>query len=130
MNLRLLSLLKNQEIPSVINTVLLMSLGELPKNTLPIFSESKSSIMLIQSALFPRCTDMSFHKLTVIISARAKVEAYHERRCLKLLAEAEQNHVFKRDTPIRWKYRNCGYVLEGPEANEKWQVCGHSRGYY
>jgi rubrerythrin len=49
---------------------------------------------------------------------------------LKLLAKGEQNNVFKRDAPIRWKYGNCGYMHEGPKANEKWQVCGHPRGYY
>jgi hypothetical protein len=85
------------------------ALGELPKNTSPIFSESKSSITLIQSAPFPRCIVMSFHNITVIISARAKVEAYNERRCLKLLANAEQNKVVQ-DAQIKSKYRNYSYV--------------------
>jgi rubrerythrin len=60
----------------------------------------------------------------------AKVEAYHERRYLKLLANVEQNKVFKKDAPIKWKCRNCGYVHEGPEAPEKCPVCQHPRSYY
>ena len=60
----------------------------------------------------------------------AKVEAYHERRYLKLLANVEQNKVFKRDVPTGWLCRNCGYVHEGPEAPEKCPVCGHPRSYY
>lgn len=60
----------------------------------------------------------------------AKVEAYHERRYLKLLANVEQNKVFKKDAPIKWKCRNCGYVHEGPEAPEKCPVCGHPKSYY
>lgn len=60
----------------------------------------------------------------------AKVEAYHERRYLKLLANVEQSKVFKKDAPIKWKCRNCGYVHEGPEAPEKCPVCKHPRSYY
>jgi rubrerythrin len=60
----------------------------------------------------------------------ANVEAYHERRYLKLLANVEQNRVFKKDTPTKWKCRNCGYVHEGIEAPEKCPVCEHPRSYY
>jgi len=60
----------------------------------------------------------------------AKVEAYHERRYLKLLANVQQSKVFKKDAPTKWICRNCGYVHEGPEAPEKCPVCSHPRSYY
>lgn len=60
----------------------------------------------------------------------AKVESYHERRYRKLLANVEQGRVFKRDSPIKWKCRNCGYVFEGSEAPEKCPVCDHARSYF
>jgi len=60
----------------------------------------------------------------------AKVENYHERRYRKLLANIEQNKVFKKDPPIKWKCRNCGYVFEGSEAPEKCPVCDHPRSYF
>jgi rubrerythrin len=60
----------------------------------------------------------------------AKVEAYHERRYRKLLANVEQNTVFKKDQPIKWKCRNCGYVFEGNEAPEICPVCKHPKSYY
>lgn len=60
----------------------------------------------------------------------AKVEAYHERRYRKLLASLEQGKVFKKDTPIKWKCRNCGYVFEGSEVPEKCPVCDHPRSYF
>jgi rubrerythrin len=60
----------------------------------------------------------------------AKVESYHERRYLKLLANIEQGKVFKKDSPIKWKCRNCGYVYEGNEAPEKCPVCQHARSYF
>jgi len=60
----------------------------------------------------------------------AKVEKYHERRYRKLLANLEQGRVFKKDSPIKWKCRNCGYVFEGREAPDKCPVCDHARSYF
>ena len=60
----------------------------------------------------------------------AKVEAYHERRYRKLLANVEQGKVFKKDSPVMWKCRNCGYVFEGMEVPEKCPVCEHPRSYF
>jgi rubrerythrin len=60
----------------------------------------------------------------------AKVEAYHERRYNKLLDNVQQDKVFKKDTPIKWKCRNCGYVFEGPMAPDKCPVCAHPKAYF
>jgi rubrerythrin len=60
----------------------------------------------------------------------AKVENYHERRYRKLLSNVEQDRVFKKDSPTKWKCRNCGYVFEGSQAPEKCPVCGHPRSYF
>ena len=60
----------------------------------------------------------------------AKVENYHEQRYRKLLANVEQGKVFKKDTTIKWKCRNCGYVHEGREAPERCPVCDHARSYF
>jgi rubrerythrin len=60
----------------------------------------------------------------------AKVESYHERRYRKLLASLEQGKVFKKDKPIMWKCRNCGYVFDGSEVPEKCPVCNHPRSYF
>jgi rubrerythrin len=62
--------------------------------------------------------------------AVAKVEAYHERRYLKLLENVKQQRVFKKDAPVKWKCRNCGYVNEGTEAPAICPVCGHAQSYF
>jgi rubrerythrin len=59
-----------------------------------------------------------------------KVESYHERRYNKLLESLQQGKVFKKDQPIKWKCRNCGYVFEGKEAPDKCPVCAHPRAYF
>jgi rubrerythrin len=60
----------------------------------------------------------------------AKVEAYHERRYLKLLENVTQGKVFKKKAPIKWKCRNCGFIFEGTEVPEKCPVCSHARSYF
>jgi len=60
----------------------------------------------------------------------AKVENAHELRYLKLLSNVKEGRVFKRDQPIKWKCRNCGYVFEGVGAPEKCPVCLHPKSYY
>jgi rubrerythrin len=60
----------------------------------------------------------------------AKVEASHEQRYLKLLANVEQGLIFKKDKPVKWKCRNCGYIFESAEAPQECPVCAHKRSYY
>jgi len=60
----------------------------------------------------------------------AKVEAYHERRYLKLLANINNGSVFKKDKPTKWKCRNCGFVLEAGEAPDKCPVCAHPKSFF
>ncbi len=60
----------------------------------------------------------------------AMVENYHERRYRRLLANLEQGRVFKKDSPVKWKCRNCGYVFEGSEAPDKCPVCAHAKSYF
>lgn len=60
----------------------------------------------------------------------ADVEAHHESRYRKLLANIQNGRVFKRDQPVSWKCRNCGYVHEGPEAPDLCPACKHPQSYY
>ena len=59
-----------------------------------------------------------------------EVEEQHETRYRKLLANVEEGRVFKRDTPVRWHCRNCGYIHEGPEAPEECPACQHPQSFY
>ncbi|MDQ1280316.1 MAG: hypothetical protein QG670_1579 [Thermoproteota archaeon] len=59
-----------------------------------------------------------------------EVESYHARRYLKLLENVENGKVFKREKPIKWKCRNCGYVHEGLEAPKVCPACKHPQSFY
>ena len=60
----------------------------------------------------------------------AEVEEEHEKRYRKLLKNVKEDKVFKKDTAVKWKCRNCGYVHEGKEAPEKCPACHHPQGFY
>ena len=60
----------------------------------------------------------------------AKVEEQHELRYRKLLANIKNGQVFKRDSPVTWKCRNCGYVMQGTEPPEVCPACNHPRAYF
>ncbi|MHB1342681.1 MAG: rubrerythrin family protein, partial [Coriobacteriia bacterium] len=60
----------------------------------------------------------------------AEVEEHHEARYRALAANIEAGTVFKRDTVVRWKCRNCGYVHEGTEAPDLCPACKHPQSYY
>lgn len=71
-----------------------------------------------------------FKEIAATFRSIARVEEEHEKRYLKLLANIEKGVVFKKDKPVRWKCRNCGYVHEGLEAPEKCPSCLHPKAYF
>jgi len=60
----------------------------------------------------------------------AQAELAHEIRYKKLLENLEQDKMFKRETTIKWKCSNCGYIHEGVEAPDKCPACQHAKGYF
>jgi rubrerythrin len=84
--------------------------------------------------LYPDFGDVAqkegFPEVAATFRMVAKVEAYHERRYNKLVESLERGKVFKKDQPIKWKCRNCGFVFEGKEAPEKCPVCSHPKAFF
>ncbi|MCC7552770.1 rubrerythrin family protein [Candidatus Micrarchaeota archaeon] len=68
--------------------------------------------------------------VAVRLRAIAKAEQHHRDRFRKLIKEVENNTVFKKDAPVMWFCRKCGYWYEGPKAPEKCPSCGHDQSYY
>ncbi|MFA5382883.1 MAG: rubrerythrin family protein [Candidatus Micrarchaeia archaeon] len=64
------------------------------------------------------------------LRAIAKSEQHHRDRFRKLIQVIEDNTVFKKDAPIKWFCRKCGYWHEGAEPPEKCPSCGHDKSYY
>jgi rubrerythrin len=71
-----------------------------------------------------------FDDLAGVFEAIAVAEKHHEKRYLGLLANVAAGTAFKKDKPVMWHCRNCGYVYEGPEAPDPCPACDHPQAYY
>lgn len=71
-----------------------------------------------------------FTEIACVMRAIAVAETQHEKRYLALLENIEKGRVFKREKPVKWKCRNCGYIHEGTEPPEKCPACAHEKAYF
>ncbi len=71
-----------------------------------------------------------FEEIAVQYKEIAEVEEQHEKRYRKLLNNLKEDKVFKKDTAVKWKCRNCGYVHKSKEAPEECPACAHPQSYY
>jgi rubrerythrin len=71
-----------------------------------------------------------FEAIADVFMAIAVAEKQHEKRFLDLKANIENGKVFKRDTSVTWRCRNCGYVHEGNEALEACPACAHAKAHF
>ncbi len=71
-----------------------------------------------------------FTEIAAVFRKIAVAEKRHEQRYLVLAGNIETGTVFKREKPVRWVCRNCGYVHEGTEPPEVCPACAHPKEYY
>jgi len=71
-----------------------------------------------------------FDNIASVFEAIAVAEKQHEKRYLELAANIDTEKVFKRDEPIVWRCRNCGYVHEGTEAPAACPACAHTQAHF
>ena len=71
-----------------------------------------------------------FEEIAEIFKAIAVAEKQHEKRYLALATNIEDGIVFKREQPVVWRCRNCGYLHEGNEAPDECPACVHPRAHF
>ncbi len=71
-----------------------------------------------------------FKEIALLWRNIASVEKHHEERYRALAKNIQDQKVFKKDAPVAWKCRNCGFVIEGKDAPEKCPTCDHPKGYF
>ena len=71
-----------------------------------------------------------FSEIAAAFQSIAMAERGHEKRYLSLLKNVERGRVFRRETAVMWRCRNCGYIHEGTEAPEQCPACAHPRAYF
>ena len=71
-----------------------------------------------------------FADVAAMYEAIIVAEKAHERRYLALAANLEAGRVFKREKPVVWRCRNCGYMHEGLEAPKVCRACLHPQAHF
>ena len=71
-----------------------------------------------------------FNDIAVVFNSIAVAEKQHEKRYLDLAANIDAGRVFKREAPVAWRCRNCGYLHEGNEAPQKCPACDHPQAHF
>jgi rubrerythrin len=96
--------------------------------------EAAAGEKLEWGTLYPNFADVAeregFPLVAKTFRGVANVEVYHERRYNKLLENLQQSKVFSKDTSIKWKCRNCGLVIESPNAPDICTTCNHPKAYF
>lgn len=74
--------------------------------------------------------DEGFETIADVFEAIAVAEKQHEKRYNDLAANIEAGRVFKRDSEVVWRCRNCGYLHKGKEAPETCPACAHPQAHF
>ena len=86
------------------------------------------------SCLYPSFAETAraegYEAVAKLFEAVAIAEKQHERRYLGLLANIENDSVFKKSQSVTWRCRNCGYLQEGAEAPVTCLACAHPQAHY
>lgn len=77
-----------------------------------------------------KAREEGFDEIADVFMAIAVAEKQHEKRFLDLKANIENNKVFKRDSSVTWRCRNCGYLHDGTEAPECCPACAHATAHF
>jgi rubrerythrin len=71
-----------------------------------------------------------FSEVAAAFENIAKVELEHEKRYRKLIENLKGQKVFKKDSSVRWRCRNCGFVHEGQKSVEVCPACLHPQAFF
>ncbi|UCC97124.1 MAG: rubrerythrin family protein [Phycisphaerales bacterium] len=71
-----------------------------------------------------------FDDVAKVFRSIAVAEKRHEDRYVALAKNIADGVVFKREKPVRWVCRNCGFVHEGIEPPDVCPACAHPQAHF
>lgn len=71
-----------------------------------------------------------FIEIAEMFEKIASVEKEHEKRYRMLADLLEKGELFKKQEKTTWHCRNCGYIVEGPEAPHVCPLCKHPQAFF
>ena len=97
-------------------------------------AEAAAGENLEWSTLYPEfakvAAEEGFPEIANVWREISKAEMSHETRYRRLLANVQTGRVFKKETVVKWRCRNCGYISEGAEAPVRCPACDHPQAHY
>ena len=84
--------------------------------------------------LYPEFAEVAssegFDAISKAFLSVSTAERQHEKRYRDLAANVAAGRVFKRDKPVVWRCRNCGYLHEGTDAPRTCPACVHPQAHF
>jgi rubrerythrin len=71
-----------------------------------------------------------FSEIASVYLSVSVAEKQHEKRYRALASNIESGRVFKRDTEVVWRCRNCGYLHTGKASPDACPACAHPQAYF
>ena len=71
-----------------------------------------------------------FEAIAKLFEAISVAEKQHGKRYSDLADNIEAGRVFKRERPVTWRCRNCGYLHQGTEAPAACPACAHPQAHF
>lgn len=71
-----------------------------------------------------------FEGIATVFEKIAIAEMQHDKRFTELADNIKAGRVFKREEPVKWRCRNCGYVHEGTDAPDECPACAHPQAHF
>jgi rubrerythrin len=103
-------------------------------NTLENLKAAAAGEHYENTQMYPGFADMAekegFSEIAEVFRKIAVAEKRHEQRYIALAENINKGRVFKREKPVRWVCRNCGYVHEGTEAPDVCPSCAHPKAHF
>jgi len=86
------------------------------------------------TSMYPEFTKIArqegFEEIAVAMEAIAVAEKQHEKRYLALARNLDDGKVFKKDSAVVWRCRNCGYLHQGKDAPIVCPACSHPQAHF
>ena len=105
-------------------------IGTTPENLLAAADGELEEWSILYKAFADVASEEGFPQIATAFRMIARVEAEHEARYRKLLANISDGSLFKKEEEIEWQCRNCGYVHKGKSAPENCPACLHPQAYF
>jgi len=105
-------------------------IGTTPENLLAAADGELEEWSSLYKAFADVASEEGFPQIATAFLMIARVEAEHEARYRKLLANISDGSVFQKEEEIEWQCRNCGYVHKGKSAPDNCPACLHPQAYF